>query len=534
MSSQQRGDASGPRHGSPGRDTHNDGEPQAPPSAQQPTSTTQPPVAGSWTMAQAGPAPPSAPNQSLPGFSMLAGDRGLTRSLGVHSILNPPHAELQLQQGRRRTASEMELSSISEVDPRSLPAPPARLEFADSGRVQSSPVTTPGGLELRHTMGPRSPGRRVNRLSLFNPSATIDVRQSPFLSPPARMPMTEGGASFGSALPTPPAASRLGYNFPPPPAPTPPLSTGRRASAAAVLRTQSASASPSTSYSSYSYTSQTSPAGPMPPMSGANRSASYGTLPSLPATTHGSGGSVTLESDRPYGIAMASSGQSSYQILTLETNQGPVQVPVDVQAASRVADEKRKRNAGASARFRQRRKEKEREASTTISRLEQQVRDATEDAEFYKRERDTLGNLLYQTPGGDRHFPRPQSPRHTRVSLPPSTGSAPSTGSSGSTAFPAFPESSDLSEHDRRVRRRTSAYSLPTPTQATQMGYPPHTFAPLIPTSSGQSTAPARQGSTTAPPSQMQPAPARSAQYDPFQAERLDRNWPPPPQREGR
>ncbi|KAK5013483.1 hypothetical protein LTR60_003846, partial [Cryomyces antarcticus] len=79
--------------------------------------------------------------------------------------------------------------------------------------------------------------------------------------------------------------------------------------------------------------------------------------------------------------------------MTFERPSGDITIPVDVQAASRVSDEKRKRNAGASARFRQRRKEKEREATTTISKLEQQLREATEDAEFYKRERDYFMQL---------------------------------------------------------------------------------------------------------------------------------------------
>lgn len=70
-----------------------------------------------------------------------------------------------------------------------------------------------------------------------------------------------------------------------------------------------------------------------------------------------------------------------------------MQIPVEVQAASKVADEKRKRNAGASARFRARRKEKEREASMSISRLEQQVRDAIDRADFYRTERDPSGPL---------------------------------------------------------------------------------------------------------------------------------------------
>ena len=60
--------------------------------------------------------------------------------------------------------------------------------------------------------------------------------------------------------------------------------------------------------------------------------------------------------------------------MTIELEQGPIKVPVDVQAASKVTDERRKRNATASHQFRQRRKEKERETLGKISKLEAQVR----------------------------------------------------------------------------------------------------------------------------------------------------------------
>ncbi|EON62483.1 hypothetical protein W97_01705 [Coniosporium apollinis CBS 100218] len=139
---------------------------------------------------------------------------------------------------------------------------------------------------------------------------------------------------------------------------------------------------------------QTSPATMFGGVSGSTSSqyvpasSSIGTIPtsiSMP--------SVPVEAERPFGVPISSTGQTSYQILTLETGQGSVQIPVDVSAASKQADEKRKRNAGASARFRQRRKEKEREANTTIGRLEQQAREANEDSEFYKRERDFFAQI---------------------------------------------------------------------------------------------------------------------------------------------
>ena len=66
--------------------------------------------------------------------------------------------------------------------------------------------------------------------------------------------------------------------------------------------------------------------------------------------------------------------QSTPQITTFDTEKGAFQVPDDVQAASKLADEKHKRNPGASARFRKRRDEKKRVQSTTIAELESQIR----------------------------------------------------------------------------------------------------------------------------------------------------------------
>ncbi|KAG9536795.1 hypothetical protein KCU79_g21024, partial [Aureobasidium melanogenum] len=115
-----------------------------------------------------------------------------------------------------------------------------------------------------------------------------------------------------------------------------------------------------------------------------------------------------------YHVGLNGSGSNSVQMMTLKTTEGDVRFPVDVQAASRVADEKRRRNAGASARFRERRKRKEMEASQTIARLEQQVKDMTEDADFYRQDRDILASIVSQFPGGREHLPRPQSPRTRR------------------------------------------------------------------------------------------------------------------------
>ncbi len=119
-------------------------------------------------------------------------------------------------------------------------------------------------------------------------------------------------------------------------------------------------------------------------------------------------------------------GQSQCQMLTLETEQGPIQVPIDVQAASKVADEKRKRNATASHKFRKRRKDKEQKTSNNISNIEAQVREMT-------KERDFLQDVLLQN---DIFIP-----------------------SHASLAGPQFQDTETSTQNqDRSTRRRIGAY----------------------------------------------------------------------------
>ena len=107
--------------------------------------------------------------------------------------------------------------------------------------------------------------------------------------------------------------------------------------------------------------------------------------------------------------------ESQYPTMTLKTENGPLQVPIDVQAGSKVADEKRKRNATASHRFRQRRKEKEQTTSQNISKLEQQIWETMEEREFYRKERDYYRDIATHAPGGAQLLPRPLSPWQKRL-----------------------------------------------------------------------------------------------------------------------
>ncbi len=144
-------------------------------------------------------------------------------------------------------------------------------------------------------------------------------------------------------------------------------------------------------------------------------------------------------------------------MMILETEQGPIRVPLDVQAASKVADEKRKRNATASYRFRQRRKDKEQETSNIISKLEAQVREMTEEKIYYQQERDFLQDVVLRNripiP------PRPLSPRRRRHA---------------SLGGPQIPDSeTSVQNGGRNTRRRTGAY-VPE-------GLPPHRVAAHFP-----------------------------------------------------
>ncbi len=76
-------------------------------------------------------------------------------------------------------------------------------------------------------------------------------------------------------------------------------------------------------------------------------------------------------------------------MLTLETKQDLIQIFFDVQAASKVADEKCKRNVIISHKFQKQRKDKKQKISNNISNIEAQVREMI-------KERDFLQNVLLQ------------------------------------------------------------------------------------------------------------------------------------------
>ncbi|KAJ8605294.1 hypothetical protein MRB53_041488 [Persea americana] len=359
--------------------------------------------------------PPSLPKPQGPGgeYSMdlppLRSKATLSRTsispASVPSILNPSTGD-DIPLKRRRNASEPESFNVP-----STRLPPlmtgSRNEYGVvASRSPSSPTSgKPLDPGVRRFLTPKSPSLNPSTTvtQLGRPTGTISAKEMPFLpaSPHDRPYRLGTAAQMPPLLPTPPPGARQSYGFPPP-----------------------------------AYAGQTThpniegaPNAPRPISSDISPRASYqvygGTREATPISQYAS--SYVSESDTPQdfgnphrqlhiGVPISSSGgQGVYQMMTVSAGEGNVvHLPVDVQAASRVADEKRKRNAGASARFRQRRKEKEKESSTEIARLQQQVKDLTEDVDHYRRERDYLEGIVLQNQS-NRRLQRPMSPRHRRA-----------------------------------------------------------------------------------------------------------------------
>ena len=474
------------------------------------------------------------------------------RIAGVSSILNPTDQGATTENWRRK-ASQLDSPSPSV---HSLPS-------IATATHSSNPVTSFSGQSpaLQHgfpverpprrILTPRSPSlHRAASLGQINrPYGTISAQQNPFPSSPhSRAYTIEPGLSGAPPLPASPTIDRPTYRYA---APAPTQALRRVSGGASRARALSSSASPSTSYSSYSQAEQMSPAIQHGAAITNSQSASGDPIHGGPHHVNISMSNYGHERQRPIGIPISSSGsQNVYQMMTLETTSGTVQLPVDVQAASRVADEKRRRNAGASARFRQRRKEKEKEASTTIGRLEQQVKELGEDADFYRRERDIFQGILSTIPGCERHLQRPPSPRLRRSSF--SSMSGPS-GAVHSEAMQAR-EQSPPSPDGRNVRRRTSLYSQlppPPPPQAhpsqqlpalstafqppfgaSPYGTPlapqpppisqsgrPETFAPSIGRGLAPQAHPASNAHPHGPPNVLQPTP-QTGPWTPYSSER--------------
>lgn len=424
----------------------------------------------------------NVPIRPTPPPSSTPPDQRSSRPIGVQNLLNPTTSrETTDTQSRRRNADHMDspsraspFTTMPRVSTPSLPPTsvtnrsPVNMTLPSITPPSVSVYPQPFARAVTPHMSPSSYG--PGPVTMNNPSGTMDVKQSLFV-----LPREHNGTGGRGGLPdiaTTTALPSEPYGAPLPPARSPP---GRRGSQDSTHYSHmqnllekkggkptgpqsvaSQGDSPSTQYSSYSQVSHTPP--PAPPSS-TGQPQSFFTAPFTapgPASSMGQMGFETASG--------STAGGSTYQMMTLDTEQGPIQVPVDVQAASKVADEKRKRNATASHRFRQRRKEKERENSQNIARLEDQIRQMEEEREHYRRERDYFREVAVHQPGQTHILPRPLSPRqrgHNSIS--------------GSIGYPNVQfEGPDNATRNggRNTRRRTSAYAPPT-------GPPPQSAEPV-------------------------------------------------------
>jgi hypothetical protein len=106
----------------------------------------------------------------------------------------------------------------------------------------------------------------------------------------------------------------------------------------------------------------------------------------------------------------AVSEHSIHEFRTLQSLEGhDIQIPVDGPSGAGVTEERRMRNPGAAARFRARRKQKEQETLIQIESLQQQLREASENIEYYRKERDFFRSVVAQQQGSAL-MSRPPSP----------------------------------------------------------------------------------------------------------------------------
>ncbi|KAI9746564.1 MAG: hypothetical protein M1818_000277 [Claussenomyces sp. TS43310] len=360
----------------------------------------------------------------------------ISRGLGVHTILNPSEPQRVIESPRSRP-SGFSQSPHPMHPPFQRQGSPAVLPRESTQSQQPASLTTPSiegrgthpfGRKMLQPKSPRSVSLGARK------AATIDVQQSPFVPSGTRGFTADPGPSFMSEMPPIPRVPGMIQNAPPslPQASGSPADLRRRASVATMSAPSRApfsqSASPSPSLTS-SYSSQPSP------VSRQQIGPSAGTVPYFPGASFGApmpgGAQGAPGSEGPYlppdSVYVESSGpgqSSNFKMMSIAAEGGGhFYVPVDVQAASKVADEKRARNAGASARFRERKKAKEREASTNIQKLEQQTRELERKAReleqernFYRGERDRFREIVYMNPSTrDLATQAPPSPRHTRA-----------------------------------------------------------------------------------------------------------------------
>jgi hypothetical protein len=484
--------------------------------------------------------PPPAPEQQQQQQQQqpaMTGILGPSRALEMQSILNPSQPDSPASSSRGQTASTGGFPPARDNPAQAILPPVPTLSPRISkrpGRASPPPelLSGPAGRDARRVLTPKSPGLRAASLSARNTSmSSMGLVQSSSAPGGGRIYTAEPGPHPESEVPPLPLASnlgRFGSSYPPfsqSGRVEPGRASGGRGVAlapasASIPATQSES--PSTSHSSYSQFSQASPV------------IRYGN-PTMPPSMYSHSQTGRPMDHSQHGLPPAGMGEAHYDVghgsyqMTFDTESGPMVVPVevDVQQASKMADEKRKRNAGASARFRARRKEKEKEANQTIDSLQKVIRDITEEKDFYLGERNFYRDFVARALGPSQLPLRPPSPQARRLLPPP-----PSTALSAEDPSSRWrnPSREGTESPTRGQRRRTGDYQpsfARGPPVSPMTNSQPSGYGPPL----GPPPPPPLQPSPfdSRPPNTIHQAlpPSRSLSYDPFRRDAYDRSWNP-------
>ncbi|KAI9891674.1 MAG: hypothetical protein M1814_002424 [Vezdaea aestivalis] len=447
-----------------------------------------------------------------------------SRGIDVSTMLNPAEVNIEPPPSRRRSAAHFETESspggIAGLHhPGSIHTPrppnPVPSRFQPVAVHGASPHTFQQIPEARRILTPMSPTQRIiasNRAASIAGTFERHDLSPASPNPPKRLRADQFPPARVGSMP-------MAHSYAGPPGP--PQIDSRRSSIAFASKPPSQSVSPSVSYSSASQRDQTSPAQGPTPILGQNPTYHSHHM-NVQVAKQAMELAQSSSSDQRRAVSAATTANSDYKFFTLNLEQGPIELPIDVKAASKSADDKRKRNAGASARFRQRRKEKERESSQAISKLEQQAREFAEARDFYRLERDHFRQIVLERLGHSFIGGRPPSPKVQQI---PQDGS--SLAATPWTPTPPPPASAE------RLETRSVSVAVPGPTQPMSSGPPPlapmPSPHPVYRASSyafeGRQQQQQQSGPMEPHPSQKMVVP-KTEGYDPFAPEHYDRSWP--------
>ncbi|KAJ5225282.1 hypothetical protein N7468_006507 [Penicillium chermesinum] len=344
-----------------------------------------------------------------------------SRSIGVHSILNPPaQPEDQADSSREKHSGP----APSSPRPRkgSSPAPRAMHPLVQqplSPRARGHSMVNPGSPSARFVgSGGRSGRSSVSHSPLVPHEPPLGIRQTPASSP---MSLDSTLRPITSLPGTQPPVSASLHS-------TPSVQSRQASTGLGPLTTPvSQEPSPTTPHSSYTF-GRGSPAAPNVSMAPAPPVYAVPSGPSVPY--------MTMESLNR-GIPAASGPRMSEITAVPSRGQGiplspeaPGMIPcfVDLKSGSSSQAEKRKANSDASRRFRNR-KRNEMQLEARLTAQQDEIRALLQQRDHYRSERDFFREQLSRSVPLSQLPPRPSSPRAAPSTLvlgsPSDTPSAP-------------------------------------------------------------------------------------------------------------